>query len=134
MKIKPVKVSLNEKKVWSVSVPGVGEIFFSDYDAAMKLCSFLNWLDQLETGQPIWLELEEAGQETLWDSGNPALHDIMTSLMVLSFVLAAAGVVQQMHLAMIRKITERLEKALEKASKAQAAKQPPKLKNPTPGM
>ena len=99
-------------QAYVVRTPG-GDLPFETLAEAEE---FLEWLDWLLRRHR---ELGEAAEE--WagrqqqerGSGNPVLHDVVTSLAYLSFVLAGMGAVEQMHLSMIRQIKERLEKAVQ---------------------
>lgn len=89
----------------------VGDLPFSTLAEAEE---FLEWLDWLLRRHRELAEAAEAWagrQQQERGSGNPGLHDVVTSLAYLSFMLAGMGAVEQMHLSMIRQITERLEKA-----------------------
>lgn len=92
----------------------VGKLVFATHAEAKE---FIDLVSRLFLRRRDLVEAAEcwAGrQQQEHDSGNPVLHDVVTSLLYLSFVLASVGAVGKMHLAMIRQITKRLEK-LEKA-------------------
>ncbi|MHB1380351.1 MAG: hypothetical protein ACYCX0_12105 [Desulfurivibrionaceae bacterium] len=125
----------------------VGDLPFDTQAEAQEFLDWMDWLNRRvkarSSDAEIWAGRRQASSDT------PAIHDIATSLAYLSFVLAAVGAVDQLHLTMVRQLTSALEAAhrrqqgegkdfAEKMERMRAAKpekqQPPKSKNLTPGM
>jgi hypothetical protein len=142
-----------EMKVMSGIEDGRQVFFVGDlpFDTEAEAQEFLEWLDWLmrrvkarSSAAEIWAGQRQASSDT------PAIHDIATSLAYLSFVLAAAGAVDQMHLAMARRILSVMVTAnerqqaegegfAERMKRVRAVQQLPKQdkpkgKTPAPGM
>lgn len=117
----------------------VGKLEFETYAEAEE---FVEWVSFLLRRRRELAEAAEgwAGrQQQERGSGNPILHDVVTSLAYLSFVLAAAGAVDQLHLTMSRRITSVLEAAYQRKQaegEEQSPQKPPQKKkfSSGPGM
>lgn len=126
----------------------VGDLPFDTQAEAEEFLEWMHWLIRRikarSSDAEIWAGRRQASSDT------PAIHDIATSLAYLSFVLAAAGAVDQMHLAMARRILSVMVTAnerqqaegegfAERMKRVRAVQQLPKQdkpkgKTPSPGM
>ena len=108
-----------EMKITSETVNGlqifkIGDFPFSTLAEAEEFVEWFSWLlrrrRELTEAAEVW-----AGRQRLEEQNcsGVMLHDLMSGLAYLSFALAAAGAVEQMHLAMIRQVTKRLEKVVQ---------------------
>lgn len=90
----------------------IGDLMFETRAEAVEFIEWIHWLlrrvGARKTDAEIWAGRRQA------DSDTPAIHDLATSLAYLSFVLTGVGAVDQMHLAMIRRITSALESAAQR--------------------
>jgi hypothetical protein len=116
----------------------VGDLPFSSMAEAEEFVEWFSWLLRRRRELTEAAEQWAAGKQQ-HGSGNLVLHDVVTSLAHLSFVLGGVGVVEEIHLAMIRRILATMEDEVrgrqefaEKMSKMSAANK--KLSKSSPSM
>lgn len=89
----------------------VGKFEFQTYAEAEEFVEWISRLFRRRRELAASAEVWAGRQQQERGSGNPVLHDVMTSLAYLSFALAGLNAVETMHLTMIRQISDCLEKA-----------------------